>query len=392
MDINGFFEPSNEAVVNYQSNPFRQTLGDTIAAHTEEKGMPSIEGARVVLIGVDECRGSVDNGMARQAPDHIRHYLYRLAIPDNDLRMVDLGNLVPGATTADTYAALTEVAATLLANHMTLVVLGGGDDLTFSLYKAYEQIGRIINIGSIDSTFNLEGGEAINSRNYLQHIILQQPNFLFDYINIGYQTYLVGHDMTRLMDELKFSPHRVGELQADIERTEPLVRYCDLVSVDISAVRQSDAPANANPSPHGFYGEQLCQIMRYAGMSDKTSCMAILEHHPTLDRDGQTANMLAQAVWFFLEGLCHRQNDFPYDAPQHYKRFIVELSDHGMEVVFYKSMKTDRWWMEVPCDDADRQQRYRRHALVPCNYSDYTRAMENEIPDLWWHYYNRING
>jgi hypothetical protein len=48
------------------------------------------------------------------------------------------------------------------------------------------------------------------------------------------------------------------------------VRYSDVVAVDISAVRQGDAPANANPSPHGLYGEQLCQVARFAGMSDKT--------------------------------------------------------------------------------------------------------------------------
>ena len=47
--------------------------------------------------------------------------------------------------------------------------------------------------------------------------------------------------------------------------------------------------------------------------------------------------------------------------------------------------------MEVPCDNDERRQRYLRHTLIPCNYSDYQRAMENEIPELWWHYYNRLN-
>ena len=177
-----------------------------------------------------------------------------------------------------------------------------------------------------------------------------------------------------------------------MEHAEPLVRYSDVVAVDISAVRQGDAPANANPSPHGLYGEQLCQVARFAGMSDKTSCFGLFEMVPALDRDGQTAHMLAHAVWFFIEGFHYRIGDFPTRDKQHYKRFTVELPDHGMEIVFYKSLRSDRWWMEVPCEDGERRERYLRHTLIPCHYSDYQRAMENEIPELWWHYYNRING
>ena len=197
--------------------------------------------------------------------------------------------------------------------------------------------------------------------------------------------------MVDLMEELKFSTRRLGELQADIERCEPLVRYSDVVAVDISAVRQSDAPANAAPSPHGFYGEELCRIARFAGMSDKTTTFGLFEMNPRHDRDGQTAHMLAHALWFFIEGFHFRMGDFPARDKQSYRRYTAMLADHGIEIVFYKSLKSDRWWMEVPCDDEGRRQRYLRHTLIPCNYSDYQRAMENEIPELWWHYYNRMN-
>ena len=197
--------------------------------------------------------------------------------------------------------------------------------------------------------------------------------------------------MIQLMEQLKFSTHRLGELQSNLELAEPMVRYSDVVAVDVSAVRHSDAPAAADPSPHGFYGEQLCQIARYTGMSDKTSCFALFGMVPARDRDGQTAHMLAHAAWFFIEGFCYRQNDFPSHDKQAYKRFTVELGESGTEIVFYKSLKSDRWWMEVPCSDSERRERYQRHTLIPCSYADYQRAMESEIPELWWHYYNRLN-
>lgn len=392
MELSTYFEPIDLSVVDFQSREFRPMLGDDIDVFSRQDHFPSIDEANLILLGIKEDRNSVDNPGCAAAPDYIRHYLYRLAKPHPDTHIVDLGNLTPGVTARDTYFAVIEALHQLLEKGKTVIILGGSDDLVFPIYKAYEILGRVINICSVDSRFNLEGGEEINSSNYLQHIILQQPNYLFDYVNVGYQTYFVGQEMIQLMDELKFSTKRLGEVQSAMENAEPLVRYSDVVAVDISAVRQSDAPANAAPSPHGFYGEQLCRIARFAGMSDKTSCFGLFEMNPALDRNGQTAHMLAHTIWHFIEGFYFRLNDFPYRDKQHYKRFTVELREHGIDIVFYKSLKSDRWWMEVPCDDDERRERYLRHTLIPCSYNDYLRAMENEIPDLWWHYYNRING
>ncbi len=392
MELSTYFDPIDTAIVDYHGSEFRPMLGDDLPAYTRRGHFPDMEDANLAILGVKEDRHSVDNPGCAAAPDHIRRYLYRLAKPHPDLKVVDLGNIAPGAEARDTYFALIEALHQLLEKGLTVVILGGSDDLVFPIYKAYEILGRVINICSVDSRFNLEGGEEINSNNYLQHIILQQPNYLFDYVNVGYQTYFVGSEMIHLMEDLKFSTRRLGEVQVAMEKAEPMVRYSDVVAIDISAVRQSDAPANASPSPHGFYGEQVCQLARFAGMSDKTSTFGLFEMNPTLDRDGQTAHMMAHAVWHFIEGFYHRQNDFPYRDKQHYKRFTVELREHGLDIVFYKSLKSDRWWMEVPCDDIERRERYQRHTLIPCSYADYQRAMENEIPDTWWHYYNRING
>ena len=390
MDIEKYFEPIDSVLLDYTPNPFRHAMGDNIRAHTAAEGFPNLDNTNLVLLGVKEDRASIDNPGCAVAPDYIRHYLYRLAVPHQDFLMADLGNMTAAASVNDTYFALIDVMQKLLDRGKTVILLGGSDDLVFPIYKAYEILGRVINICSVDSRFNLDGGDTINSTNYLQHIILQQPNYLFDYVGMGYQSYFVGQEMVQLMDELKFSTHRLGEVQTDIGSCEPLVRYSDVMAVDISAVRQSDAPANASPSPHGLYGEELCQLARFAGMSDKTSTFALLEMNPAHDRDGQTAHMLAHAIWFFIEGYHYRMGDFPHRDKSSYRRYTA-LLESGTEIVFYKSLKSDRWWMEVPCVDEERRERYKHHTLVPCNYSDYQRAMENEVPELWWHYFNRMN-
>lgn len=388
LDI--FFDPIDLAKIGYFKDPFLPCLGDCVKCYSSEENFPEIVPNSLAIIGLNEDRGSRDNAGCAAAADPIRHYLYALTQPSSGMRIADLGNLKRGNTLQDSYVVLEEVISLLLDQNVTILLLGGSHDLTFPIYKGYETVGRVMNICSIDSRFDLGGEAEINSHNYLKHIVMQQPNYLFNFTNIGYQTYFVGNEYINLMEELHFDAFRVGAIQSDIEHAEPLLRNADLVSVDISAVRQSDAPGNCRPSPHGFYGEQLCQLARFAGMSDKVSSFLLSEYNPSHDRDGQTAHMLAHAAWFFIEGFFARMGDYPYRDRQNYRRYTVEMQSHGMEVVFYKSKKSDRWWIEVPCDNNERKERYGRHLLVPCNYSDYERAMQNEVPELWWKYYERM--
>lgn len=388
--IDFFFDPIDIAKIGFRCDPFLPCIGDNVKGYTIDNPFPEITPNSLAIIGITEDRGSTDNQGCSNAADAIRHYLYALAQPCNGVVVTDLGNLKNGNTLEDTYIALTEVISLLLEQNVTVLLLGGTQDLTFPIYKGYETVGRVMNICAIDSRFDLGGESEINSHNYVKHIVMQQPNYLFNFTNIGYQTYFVGNEYVKLMDELNFDAFRVGAIQNNMESAEPLLRNADLVSVDISAVRQNDAPGNRRPSPHGFYGEQLCQLARFAGMSDKVSSFLLSEYNPSCDRDGQTAHMIAHAAWYFIEGFFARMGDYPYRDRQNYRRYTVEMQSHGMEVVFYKSKKSERWWIEVPCDNNERKERYGRHLLVPCNYSDYERAMQNEVPELWWKYYERM--
>ena len=296
-------------------------LGDRIETHTPQSGMPEIPENALVMVGVGEDRGAENNAGCADAPDEIRRYLYQLAVPNADTHIVDLGNVIIGQTAEDTYYAVAEIVAAVLPKGNTLILLGGSQDLTYAAYKGYERLNRIMNITSIDSRFDLENNDEINSRTWLQNIIMQNPNYLFFNSNLGYQTYFVGQDYIQLMDDLKFDAYRLGELQKDMTRAESLIRNADLLSVDIGAIRQSDAPGNRYPSPHGFYGEEFCLMMRYAGMSDKTDCLGLFEVNPKFDNHGQTAHMTAQGLWYFIEGFYNRKHDNPLLNPENCKRF-----------------------------------------------------------------------
>ena len=390
MDISIFFEPIELKGYEYAEKTRRKHLGDLVKAYIQPNSFPDYQGADLAILGVSEDRHAIGNKGCAQAPDAIRKELYKLYQGNFKLKMVDLGNLTRGNSIDDTHFALTATLEELLRNNVTPIILGGGQDLTFSQYRAYEKIGKIVNIAVADPMFDLGHSEqALDSRSYMSRIILQQPNYLFNYANIGYQSYFIDQDALRLMKNLFFDTYRLGIVHESLEEVEPIVRNADMLTFDISAVRFSDAPGNANATPNGFYGEEACQIVRYAGLSDKLTSIGFYEVNPRYDKSGQTAHLVAQMIWYFMDGFYNRAHDFPFKNEEDYLKYRVSIRDHKEEIVFYKSKKTDRWWMEIPLP-AEQRIKYERHYLVPCSYKDYQVACENDIPDRWWMVYQKL--
>ncbi|HNY02888.1 MAG TPA: formimidoylglutamase [Bacteroidales bacterium] len=391
MEISAFFEPldiSEFPDTGEASGVMR--LGNIIQIHTAEGGFPDYSGCHIALIGVTDDRGNTGNEGCGMAPNPIRKHLYSLNVGPYPVKMVDLGNIRTGFAVTDTYFALSAAVAEMIENNIVPVILGGSQDLTFAHYQAYQSLGQIINIVAVDPMFDLgKSDEEINARSYLSHIILHQPNYLFNYANIGYQTYFIDQDALRLMKNLFFDTYRLGIVRESIEDVEPIVRNADMLTFDISAIRASDAPGNANATPNGFYGEEACQILRYAGLSDKMTSVGFYEVNPSFDRNGQTAMLVAQMIWYFIDGYYNRAHDFPFRNEEDYLKYRVSIRDHKEEIVFFKSKKTDRWWMEIPLP-AEQRIRYQRHYLVPCTYGDYQTACENDIPDRWWMAYQKL--
>lgn len=389
MDLSIYFRPSERFG---QSRPewLAHSLGDNTLFHTKG-GMPSVEGMQVAILGVLDDPGHARPRGCVDAPDAIREHLYQLYLPAGKVNLVDLGDLHPGHTPTDTQHALAETIAELVRMNIVPIVLGGGQGHTYTQYLAYEKLERTANLVCIDPRFDLgEPGQALADTSYLSHIVLRQPNYLFNYSNLGYQTYLVDQPGIELMDRLFFDVHRLGELRATMADAEPVMRNADTVSIDLSAVRRADAPGTTRPGPNGFHGEEICQLMRYAGVSEKITSLAIYELDPHRDVDGTTAQLAAQMVWCFLDGFRSRTNDLPWLDRKRFTRFRVPIKGHEQELVFYKSSVSDRWWMDVPYK-AEQEARFERHHLVPCAYSDYQLACREEVPDRWWRTFQKLS-
>lgn len=390
MDLTIYLQPIEKPNYDIDGTLHQRRLGDCIQAFYKDASFPNLDTIDLAIIGVNESRHSINNFECNRAADAVRPFLYSLYSFNQQVKIADIGNIEAGETSEDTYFALREVLKHLFERNIIPIIIGGSQDITYANYLAYESMGQVINITSIDSRFDLGNAEEeFNSRSYLSKIVLHQPNFLFNFTNLGYQTYFVDTESAKLMHKMLFDVYRLGVLRANLEETEPLVRNADLISFDIGAIRQSDAPGNANASPNGFYGEEACQITRYAGMSDKVSSIGFYEINPKLDNNNQSAHLVAQMIWYFMEGFYQRKNDFPHKQKHEYLKYTVTIENGKYEIVFYKSKKSGRWWMHVPVNELI-ETKYERHFMVPCSYNDYQTALNNEIPDRWWQVYQKM--
>ncbi len=380
-DISIYFKPFNIP---------KSTLSSELGSHIQMLDSDELvfEKKSIALIFVSEYRQSNIN-FSKGAFEQIVSSLNKLQKGDWNSKIYNLGEIEPGKKPEDTYSALREVIFELVKGEVFPIVVGGSQDLTFAIYQAYEKLEQTVNFLSIDSHFDLgDPDEIVNADGWLDKIILHKPNYLFNYANIGYQSYYVNADETELLTKMFFDVHRLGEYYTDSTIVEPIARNSDIISFDLNSIRASDYPNNSNYSPHGFYGEDACRIMRYAGISDKLSACGIFNFNST-GNDMTSANLVAQMIWYFIEGFNQRKGDYPVCGKKNYIKYRVNIDDFKDEILFYKSDKSGRWWIEIPYPNSDMS-KFQRHLLVPCTYEVYQDALRNEMPSLWWKTYQKL--
>ena len=374
-----YLTPVNETLLAYAKMLSNLSFGQCMDIYTTQNKFPNLTNKKIAIIGVEEGRASVENYSSDFNLDEIRKELYKLFPGNWPMNVVDLGNITPGNTIEDTYFALGELLSYLIKNKIIPVIIGGGQDLTYANYRAYDKLEQTVNIVAVDNKFDLGAIEdELTSQSYLSKIVMNKPNNLFNYSNIGYQTYFNSQDELDLLDSLYFEAHRLGEVSNSIQLVEPILRDTDIVSIDLSSIKRADAPANNNATPNGFTGAEICAISRYAGISDKVTSFGIYEYNPKLDSNNQTAQLISQMIWYFIEGVNYRANDYPFGLKENYQKYIVPIEDQVLN--FHKSNKSGRWWMEINLNENNK---FKRHALIPCTYQDYISATNQEIPDRW---------
>lgn len=352
-----------------------QHLSSKVVFHTRED-FPDISKINIAIIGVPDHRGE---GIESKKLDlsQIRLEFYRLFPGNWSKTIADLGDILPGNSTEDTYFVLQKVVSRLMKNKVIPIIIGGSQDLTYALYRGYDDLEQMVNLVSIDSKFDLgkqDGSALVDS--YLSKIIIDEPNNLFNYSNIGYQTYYNSQEEIDLIEKMYFDAYRLGEVCNSISISEPVFRDADLVSLDLTCVKSSDSGNFINFQPNGFNGKEICALARYAGISDKVSCLGIFNHQGT----NQETALIVQVIWYFIEGIHYRSNEYPFNSKDNYLKYTVPNEEE--DLVFYKSDKTERWWIEIPFF-INSNNKLKKNTLLPCTQEDYLAACNQELPDRW---------
>jgi arginase family enzyme len=387
MDINQYLDTVSIDTEAYRFIHNADSLLNNIAKNTEKNPLNLSEKFQIAILGVPEDRNTPNKGTSK-APDEIRKELYKLYKPSSNIRIIDLGNLKRGKNTNDTYIALKDVIYELLKKKIIPVVIGGSQELTRPIFAAYEKLKRVTNITAVDSKFDIgDSHEQFDSQSYLSNIVSKKSKYLFNFSNIGYQTYYVPQDDIELMNKMYFDTLRLGLARSKIQNIEPYIRDSDLVTMDISSVKSSDAPGHYDASIHGFYGEEICQIARYCGTSIKLSCLGLFEVNPDFDKENKTSKLAAQIIWHFLQGFSVRKNEQPKSDSKKFQKFIVTIKSTENQLIFYKSNQSNRWWIEIPYI----YRKVEKTLIISCSEDDYFVAARNEIPDIWWKYFQKLN-
>lgn len=378
MDLTILFSPIDETI--YQKSYAPNSLFKSIKVFGDK--MPDHKGAHIAIFGVKEERGTTSNKGSAKGPDEIRRKLYNLKKGTGSYRIVDLGNLNAGIDLDETYVRISEVCRILLENNVLPLILGGTHDLDYGQYRGYEEMEKLVSLLNIDAFLDLEDNKAADKANqHIHKILLHEPNYLLSYTHLAHQLYLIDPASVNILEKLYFEAFRIGQMRTNLAEMEPAIRNADLMSFDITSIRSSDAPGNANAQPFGLTGEEACQLCWYAGMNEKLSSAGFYEYNPDYDdATKKTASVIATMIWYFIEGFYHRKHDTNFKSND-FLKYVVSMAAEPETITFFKSKVTEKWWMEVAYHQPGA--RYARNSIIPCSYTDYQTATKGEVPERY---------
>ncbi|MFW5886320.1 MAG: arginase family protein [Bacteroidota bacterium] len=383
MNLNDYFDPVTLERPDEKKMLNPHLFCKNIAVHTPDNSITDIQQFDLAIIGIKEGRNSYHEDCGN-APDKVREKLYELIKSPGNTRIIDLGNLKIPHTLSDTHYGMKDVLVFLLNQGVIPILIGGGKNLSFGAYLAQESLLEKVNIVNIDSELPFQYNHDPDFKYFLDSILERKHN-LFQFTSLGYQSCLVNQENIKNLEKLDFTTTRIGMVRANFNEIEPEIRDADIINLSLSSVKQTDAPGQIYPSPNGFYSEEACQIARYAGLSNKKAIFGIYDIYPKNDVNNQTAHLGAQIIWYFIEGYYYRKRENLQDLNKEFKKFIVNLNEKGHDLIFYKNLKSLRWWLEIPSIEKKEK------IVIACSENDYKKACSHEIPGRWLKIFQKIN-
>lgn len=325
----------------------------------------------VVLVGIPyQMNKKLEHS---ESVDLVRQEFYQLAGRESfKNKIVDAGDLRNGQDVKETLYSLKNLLGLLNDQGVFTLLIGGSALFNLGILMHFESVIGRYTYTLVEPWFSLA--------EFVEYGLVDFN--LLNCYNLGNQSYYLTKPQEEWLRKYQYESLRLGRMRGHLEETEPYLRDSDGCSISIHALKNAEAPAQKQAHPNGLYNEEACQLARYAGLAGNLSVFGIFDYFPPEDKNRVTARLIAQMLWFTIEGYQMRYREHPY-SDNHFQKFLVSLDDY--KITFYKSERTSRWWMEIPHKDRARNQVY------PCNQSDYDTACRHEIPERWLHAYQKLN-
>jgi formiminoglutamase len=254
---------------------------------------------------------------AADAPDAIRRQFYKLSTMNVRRSVFDLGDVIIGSSLEETHDTHFAVVSQVLRDGKRLIVLGGGNDITYPDGCAMAEVfGPEWWIGvNIDSHLDVRVAEQRNSGTHYRQLLDGGKLLPVYFYEVAYQTHLASPVYYEYIRDL--GVHRISlELlrsreEADLELKENIrqsfighsASLSTFFSFDMDAVRSADSPGTSAPSPLGLRADEFITLVKYAASLANTKVIEFSEINPAYDVDGRTSNLVAIGMHRFCTGV-----------------------------------------------------------------------------------------
>ncbi len=265
--------------------------------------------AQVVVLGCPQDEGVRRNHGrpgAADGPTAIRAALYRLGVAGLEgLHLFDLGDTCIQPELEATHALQRQIVRRVIADGKALVVLGGGNDISFPDCAGLSDAAGPTLAINVDAHYDVRADTPRNSGTPYRQLLEGGHLAPGRFVELGGQPFANSAAYGRYLDEAgvrtyglhAVRTHGLAALVTNILRTPAASVFWGL---DMDVVRAADAPGVSAPNPLGMSGEELCLLAELAGAEPRSRLLEVSELNPAYDIDGRTARLAAAAIWGFL--------------------------------------------------------------------------------------------
>ncbi|MBU2512657.1 formimidoylglutamase [bacterium] len=277
-----------------------------------EHKIESYQKSRFVIVSCSQDEGINRNSGrigAAKGPAAIRQAFYKLAAPEKmetgDL--FDLGDTAFDDSLEKIHQRHYQIVESLLRDGKKIIVLGGGNDLSYPDCKAHQQVFPKTAAVNIDAHLDIRKNLLANSGTPYRQLIDENIIEPHRFYEIGIQKHAnskvyLNHAHRIGINIITLDDIQQAFINNDIDtRLNQLRSESLFIGLDMDSIRASDAPGVSAPSPIGLSGEQAVFLLRYLIGKNRVNLLEITEMNPIYDLDSRTAKLAAILALTYLD-------------------------------------------------------------------------------------------